>query len=144
MRKYIFISIGGILGAISRYLIKGIQIYHYHENVPINTLLINISGSFIMALILTVAFEVWDFDTNIRLGITTGFLGAYTTFSTLSKETVELMKEGYYFSAISYIAVSTMAGIAAAYFGIVLAREVVSKLIKKYKEESEEIEGEVE
>lgn len=144
MRKYIFISIGGILGAISRYLIKGIQIYHYHENVPINTLLINISGSFIMALILTVAFEVSDFDTDIRLGITTGFLGAYTTFSTLSKETVELMKEGFYFSAISYIAVSTMIGIAAAYFGIVLAREVVSKLVKKDKEESEEIEGELE
>lgn len=149
MRKYIFISIGGILGAISRYLIKGIHIYHYHENVPINTLLINITGSFIMALVLTIAFEVWEFDTDIRLGIATGFLGAYTTFSTLCKETVGLLHEGDYFSAISYITVSTMIGIAAAYFGIVLAREVVSKLVKKDKEEleestAEEIEGGVE
>jgi len=149
MRKYIFISIGGILGAICRYLIKGIHIYHYHENVPINTLMINITGSFVMALILTIAFEIWEFDASIRLGIATGFLGAYTTFSTLCKETVGLLHEGDYFSAISYITVSTMIGIAAAYFGIVLAREVVSKLIKKEKEvfeenKSNEIEGEVE
>jgi len=149
MKKYIFISMGGILGAISRFLIKGIDIYHYHENVPLNTLIINITGSFFLALILTIAFEIWEFDASVRLGIATGFLGAYTTFSTLCKETVGLMKEGFYFSAISYITVSTMIGLAAAYFGIVLAREVVLKLVKKDKEELEEntveaIEGEVE
>lgn len=149
MRKYIFISIGGVLGAVLRYLIKGIHIYHYHENVPLNTLLINITGSFVLALILTIALEVWEFDADIRLGIATGFLGAYTTFSTLCKETVGLLYQGDYFSAISYITVSTMVGIATAYFGIVLALEVVSKLVKKDKEELEEIkteenEGEVE
>jgi len=131
MRKYIYIGIGGTLGAISRYLFHGIHIYNFGENAPINTLLINITGSFIMALILTVAFEVWNFDANIRLGITTGFLGAYTTFSTLCKETVGLMNQGLYFSAISYIFLSTMLGLLAVYFGIVLAREVISKLVKK-------------
>ncbi|MCR4435796.1 MAG: fluoride efflux transporter CrcB [Clostridiales bacterium] len=149
MRKYVFISIGGILGAISRYLIKGLHIYHYHENVPLNTLIINVTGSFILALVLTVAFEVWEFDASIRLGIATGFLGAYTTFSTLCKETVGLIHQGDYFSAITYITDSTIVGIAAAYFGIVLAREVVSKLVKKDKEDLEEnmveeIEGGVE
>ena len=149
MRKYIFIGIGGILGAILRYLFKGVQIYNYHENVPLNTLIINVTGSFILALVLTVAFEVWEFDTAVRLGIATGFLGAYTTFSTLCKETVSLIHQGDYFSAISYITVSTMIGLATAYFGIVLARETVSKLVKKDKEEIEEkaadeIEGGVE
>lgn len=149
MRKYIFISIGGILGAISRYLLEGVHIYHYHENVPLNTLIINVTGSFILALVLTVAFEVWEFDASIRLGIATGFLGAYTTFSTLCKETTGLIHQGDYFSAISYITVSTMIGLASAYFGIVLAREVVSKLVRKDKEEfeentAEEIEGGVE
>jgi fluoride exporter len=138
MRKYVFIGIGGVLGAVLRYLIKGVHIYHYHENVPLNTLIINVAGSFILALVLTIAFEVWEFDASIRLGIATGFLGAFTTFSTLCKETVGLLHEGDYFSAISYITVSTMLGLAAAYFGIVLAREVVSKLVKKDKEELEE------
>jgi len=137
MRRNIFIIVGGILGAILRYLIKGIHIYHYHENIPINTLLVNITGSFMLSLVLTIAFEVWEFDADIRLGIATGFLGAYTTFSALCKETVGLLYQGDYFSAVSYVADSSMVGIAAAYFGIVLAREVVSKLAKK-DEESEE------
>lgn len=131
MRKYILIGIGGILGSILRYWFRGVPIYHYHENVPLNTLIINITGSFILALILTIAFDVWEFNTDIRLGIATGFVGAYTTFSTLCKETVNLLYQGDYFSAVSYIAVSTMVGIAAVYFGVVVAREVVSKIVKK-------------
>lgn len=133
MRKYIFIGIGGILGAILRYYIEHIQIYHYKEAVPLNTLLINVSGSFLLALILTIALEVWEFDSDIRLGIGTGFLGAFTTFSTMCKETVLLLKGGDYYSAISYITVSTMIGLAAAYLGIVIAREVVAKKVEGKK-----------
>lgn len=149
MKKYIYIGMGGVLGAILRYIIKGGHICHYNENVPLNTLIINVTGCFILALVLTVAFEVWEFDPNLRLGIATGFLGAYTTFSTLCKETVTLLHQGDYFSAISYITVSTMLGLAAAYFGIVLAREVISKIVKKDKDSieadtTEDIEGEVE
>ena len=58
MRKYIFIVIGGMLGAMLRYYIKNIRIYHYKEVIPINTLLINVSGTFLLSLILTVAFEI--------------------------------------------------------------------------------------
>lgn len=131
MRKYIYIGCGSFIGAVLRYLIKGIQIYNYHENVPLNTLFINILGAFIMAFILTIAFEVWTFDSDIRLGVTTGFLGAFTTFSTLCKETVGLMQNGDYFSAISYMTVSVMLGLGAAYLGIVVAREVGSKFAGK-------------
>lgn len=130
MRKYIYIGIGGFLGAILRFLTKNIPIYSYHENVPLNTLFINVTGCFILALVLTVAFEIWKFDAEIRLGIGTGFLGAYTTFSTLCRETSELLFKGYYFSAVSYITISVLLGLAAVYFGVVLAREAASKLFK--------------
>ncbi|WP_368489711.1 fluoride efflux transporter CrcB [Clostridium sp. BJN0013] len=138
MRKYIFISIGGILGAILRYVIRNIPIAHYHGSIPLNTLIINITGSFILALVLTAAYEVLELDSDIRLGIATGFIGAYTTFSTLCKETVILFSEGDYFSAISYVTVSTMLGIVAVYLGVVLAREVVVKLINKEDKKLEE------
>jgi fluoride exporter len=130
MRKFIFIGVGGILGAILRYYIKNIHIYHYKEAVPLNTLMINVTGSFMLALILTIALEIWEFDSDIRIGIGTGFLGAYTTFSTMCKETVLLISCGYYYSAISYITLSTMLGLGAAYFGIVVAREGVSKMVE--------------
>lgn len=135
MRKYIFIGIGGILGAILRYYIKNIHIYHYKEAIPLNTLIINITGSFILALILTIAFEVWEFDSDIRLGIATGFLGAYTTFSTMCKETVTLINNGYYFSAISYLTISTMLGLGVTYLGTVVAREAVSLLVNNIRYE---------
>ncbi len=134
LRKYIFLGCGGFAGAILRYSIEQIRIQNYHENIPLNTLFINVSGTFLMAFILTIAFEVWEIHADIRLGITTGFLGAYTTFSTLCKEAVSLMRNGDYFSAISYITVSVMLGLGASYFGIVLARKIGSlKENKKLK-----------
>lgn len=146
MRKYVYIGIGGFFGAILRVWIKGLQIYNYHENVPINTLFINISGCFILALVLTIALEITGFSSNLRLGIATGLLGTYTTFSTLCKETVGLIHQGYYFSAISYITVSTMLGLAATYLGIVVAREVIVSRIKERKNQSslEDLESEAE
>ncbi|MCB2307962.1 fluoride efflux transporter CrcB [Clostridium estertheticum] len=131
MKKYTFIAIGGMLGAVLRYVIKSIHIYHYKEVIPINTLLINISGTFLLSLILTIAFEIYEMNSDIRLGIATGFLGAFTTFSTLCKETVNLMKQGYYYSSISYIGFSAMFGLAAAYFGVIVAREVVPIFITR-------------
>ena len=131
MRKYVFVGIGSFVGAVLRYLVKGIVIPGYHENVPINTLIINVCGAFILAFILTVAFEVWEFSPDIRTGLTVGLLGAFTTFSTLCKETVGLMSGGDYFSAISYVTVSVMLGLGFAYLGIVLAREFGSRIVKK-------------
>jgi len=120
---------GGILGAILRFLIKNIHMYK--GIFPFNTLIINIIGSFILALILTLAFEVMDFDSDIRLGIATGFLGAFTTFSTMIKETVVLINSGYYYSAILNLTVSTLLGLVVAYLGIVIAREVISKMVSR-------------
>lgn len=142
MRKYIYIGCGSFIGAVLRYLIKGIQIYNYHENVPLNTLFINVLGAFVMAFILTIAFEVWTFDSDIRLGVTTGFFGAFTTFSALCKETVGLMRNGDYYSAISYMTVSVMLGLGAAYFGIVVAREIGSKFAGKRAKTDSIIENE--
>jgi len=137
MRKYIFIGCGSFLGAVLRFMIKGIQLYHYHGNVPLNTLFVNVLGALLMAFLLTTAFEVWAFDADLRLGLTTGFLGAFTTFSTLCKETAGLLQSGEYFSAISYLTVSIMLGLGAAYFGSVIARELISKLFRKTKDNKE-------
>lgn len=84
-----------------------------------------------LALILTIAFEVWEIREEIRLGVSTGFLGAYTTFSTLCKDTVTLISSGFYFSALNYTTVSTVLGLCAAYFGVILAREYISKILNE-------------
>ena len=132
MRKYIFIALGGMLGAILRYVINNMHIYQY-EAIPINTLFINVSGSFLLALILTIAYEVFQFHDDLRLGIATGFFGACTTFGTLCKETVNLINEGHYYWAILYIALSVIFGLAVAYLGVSLARNIGPKFVHSKK-----------
>lgn len=141
MRKYLFIAVGGMFGAILRFAAGKIQVWDNLSSIPLNTLFVNITGSFLLALFLTIAFEVWKFNSDVRLGVGTGFFGAYTTFSTLCKQTVNLIADGEYYSALSYMTVSVMLGLAAAYFGVIFAREVISKLPEGRKEE--QIEGQI-
>jgi CrcB protein len=86
--------IGGALGAMLRLAVKNISIGQYQGSFPLNTLIINISGSFVLAFFLTMTLEFFEFDADVRLGISTGFLGAYTTFSTLCRESVLLLAGG--------------------------------------------------
>jgi len=138
LKKYLYIGLGGFLGSISRFVIREISIYHYMGHIPINTLIINITGSFILAFLLTAILEVFEADTDLSLGASAGFLGAYTTFSTLCKETVNLMLDNNYYPAIFYISISAVLSLAAAYSGTVLAGKVVMKYAgKKNKKDFE-------
>lgn len=128
MKKYITIGIGGMLGAMSRFGIGNLQVMDYQGNFPLNTLFVNLTGSFMLLLILTVAFEILLFDPDLRIGITTGFLGAYTTFSTLCQESVAFIFEGEVFLAIAYITISAVLGLAFAFLGVILARKIIGRL----------------
>lgn len=138
MKKYLLIGVGGALGAVLRFMIKSINFHNYKGTIPLNTLIINLTGTFVLALISTIALEIIKVDDDIKLGITTGFIGAYTTFSTMCKETIGLINKGLYFSAILYIVLSSILGLCFAYFGVITARKGVSKLIGKRVEDEEE------
>jgi len=120
MKKYVYIFIGGFIGAILRYLLK---------EVTLGTLITNVLGCFLIGLILTLAFEILDFNSNIRLGIATGLLGAFTTFSTVCKESFKLIVSGNYLSCILYIFVTVAFGLFAVYLGTVLAKKIVSNRV---------------
>jgi fluoride exporter len=127
VRKYVFIGIGSFIGAVLRYFVRNIQTFDFQGKIPLSTLIINFVGAFVLALILTVAFEIWEFNPDVRLGLTTGLIGAFTTFSTVCKEAVGLINNGEYFFAISYIVLSAVLGLGAAYLGTVAAREIGNK-----------------
>lgn len=125
MGKYIGIGIGGFLGAMSRYGIKNINIHAYDGDFPVKTLVVNIAGSFSLALILAAALRISKFDDRLKIGLTTGFLGAFTTFSTFCREVVNLVFTGHYFTAFFYISLSVLAGLAAAWFGTFVAGKLI-------------------
>ena len=125
MKVYAFIGIGGFLGGVLRFIIENNHVLHYKESLPLNTLFINLSGSFILALFLTITLEIGKFSTNIRRGVSIGFLGAFTTFSTLCKQVVKLFEDGQYYSSVAYIFSSVILGLAMAYLGVLLAKKLV-------------------
>lgn len=121
---YIFVALGSFGGATLRFIIKDCKFFANYEIMPIDTFLINVAGAFLIAFLSTLAWEEWHFDNDIRTGLTTGLLGAFTTFSTLCKESVLLLNSGAYVKAAIYMICSLVLGLLAAWLGYAVAIKV--------------------
>jgi fluoride exporter len=122
MSRFLIVAIGGALGAMSRYGVALVVATFWKRDFPLATLLINISGSFILGFFSTFAAERTSFDPMWRLLIATGFVGAYTTFSTFEYETQRLTESGAIAWAALNVVTSVVAGFAAVHLGVFLAR----------------------
>ncbi len=125
MRRYTYIGFGGFLGAVSRYALKNWQILNISNNLHLNILIINIIGCFILTYFLRLAIDVWAVDPDIRLGISAGFIGAFTTFSTFCRDTVGLLFSGNILFSIINTVLSVIAGLAAIYLGDMCAKKLI-------------------
>ena len=120
MRKIIGIAAGGMAGALLRYWIRSIDV----SGVPWDTLVVNVTGSFLLAFILTLALDKTKLAADVQASMTVGFLGAFTTFSAICQENVALFRNGQAWLALFYIAITVTLGIAATYAGWRLARRL--------------------
>ncbi|NPV58751.1 MAG: fluoride efflux transporter CrcB [Actinobacteria bacterium] len=122
MVRYLLVAIGGMLGAVSRYGLGG-WVSNATESVfPYGTLAVNLIGSFVIGFFLTLAMDRFSWSPEWRIFFAVGFLGAFTTFSTFSYETVELLREGAYLVAAANMGVSLFGCLAATFAGIALAK----------------------
>ena len=118
--KVVLVGLAGAAGALARY---GIGSAIGMRSFPWATLLINITGSFVLGLVLALSYERgWSQTATVAIGV--GFLGAYTTFSTFSFETYTLARTDRVPLALLYIVVSVCAGVTAAGAGYLLARRL--------------------
>jgi len=124
MKKYIYVGIFACFGAIARYIFESVPMNKNLSDFPVNTLLINVAGSFVLCLILTIGFDVWQINIDVKQGITTGFIGAFTTFSTFCKEFVILVQQNKLSVAGIYITASLTLGILAAFTGCSLGNRI--------------------
>jgi len=134
--EYIFVGAGGILGAIVRYLITVYFTTHNPMSFPIETLAINILGSFLLTFITNILIDEYRLIFYVKLGVTTGFIGAFTTFSTFSMETINMILNGKIFNAFLYIFLSIAGGLFMSYAGFYSADKIFN-LIKKMGENYE-------
>jgi CrcB protein len=122
------IALGGALGAPARYEVA--QLIHVApDSFPWATLVTNLSGAFVLGLFLTVVVRRMPTSRHLRPLFAVGFLGAFTTFSTLAVETVTLVKDGDAGLGIAYLLVTVGVGLLAAYLGIVVARRLPRRTV---------------
>ena len=120
------IAIGGALGAVARYLSVAYFAKSLGVTYPWGTLLVNVAGSFVMG-VLVILFAATDWlPENIKMLATVGFLGSYTTFSTFSLDTMNLLQAGFTSQALLYMAASLIVCVAACAIGLLLARGLVT------------------
>ncbi len=128
MHKYIMIAIGGFLGAVLRFSVKLLEFPVFIGSLPINTLVINVLGCLIFGFIITVSTDILKLDEAKKLGITTGFLGAFTTFSTISKELSLKLASGSLLSALLYAVLSIALGLLAVFAGAKVGNRLILNL----------------
>ncbi len=124
MRTALAITVAGGLGGLARYVLQAV-IDPRSGGLPWGTFVINVSGSFLIGLVFTITTERVNVEPWLRTALTVGFLGAYTTFSTLAFETVKLLDGGEWLAAFLNMTGTAVVGVLAVLAGIVVARVVL-------------------
>ncbi len=121
MRDLLWVGIGGFVGANARYLLGGWIAARFGSAFPFGTFVINATGSFILGLIMG-ALEGHVLSPVVRLAIAMGFVGAYTTFSTWTYETIRLIENGSLLLAAVNVVGSLVVGLVAVISGVAAGR----------------------
>ncbi|HEY3622115.1 MAG TPA: fluoride efflux transporter CrcB [Roseiarcus sp.] len=124
MWTYVAIAIGGALGCWARYAQTNVVQAVFGRDFPLATLSINVIGSFLMGFLFIVTLERLMIPPSVRVGVLTGVLGGYTTFSTFEMETLLLAENGEFLKAALYVVLSVVLGFAAAFGGAYIARNL--------------------
>ena len=121
--KFLLILLGGGAGSLSRYLIGTAIVMRYGTRFPIvGTMTINVTGSFLIGLLMTLITERFGVNSNLRPLLVIGFLGGYTTFSSFEWETYSAIRNGGFWVGIFNIVGSVVLGYVAVWLGAMLAR----------------------
>ena len=122
MEKLLYIGIGGFIGAVFRYQLSGLVHQYIGTHFPSGTLVVNITGCFLLGFLLTIVEGKFIVSPQLRLLLAVGLLGAFTTFSTFSFETLSLLQDKLYLKALINILLSVFLGLVAVWIGIITAR----------------------
>ncbi len=118
------IAMGGALGAVMRFWVSGAVYAWLGRDFPYGTLSVNVIGSFLIGIASILLIEKLTIGAEARSFIMIGFLGAFTTFSTFSLETLFLLQEGLLFKAGANVLINVMFCIGATWAGMILARSL--------------------
>ena len=119
-----YIGIFGGLGCVARYLASGWTYLLLGRSLPYGTLLVNVVGSFLLGLLMTFGLRSTLLSPEVRIGLTVGFMGGFTTFSTFSYETLRLLEDGSFWHAGMNIFLNILLCLLFSLLGVLVARQM--------------------
>lgn len=122
--QLLYIGIFGGLGCVARFLLSGWTYALMGRGLPYGTLTVNVLGSFLLGLLMTFGLRSTLLSPELRIGLTVGFMGGFTTFSTFSYETMKLMEEGSLWQAGANIVLNVAVCLLFVLLGMQLARQL--------------------
>jgi len=126
MQRFLLICFAGAAGTGARYLVALWTAQRFGSAFPYGTLLVNVVGCFLIALIMHLAMiNAWP--ATLRAALTVGFLGGFTTYSSFNYETTRLLEEGAVASALLNVVSTLGAGFTAGMIGLLLARQLAGR-----------------
>jgi fluoride exporter len=122
----LYVAFGSGIGGVVRLLLGNFIQQRMGASFPLGTLVINITGSFLLGFLIRYALGTPDVTPEVRAMLTTGFCGGYTTFSTYSFETATLIEDGRYERASLYILLSVAIALLGVFGGFATARQLLA------------------
>ena len=122
MREIFALGVAGAAGAVGRYAVSGWAYRIFGDRFAYGTLIVNVVGSFLLAIIMQIAIGSDLIPYHWRLPITVGFFGAFTTFSTFSYETVRYLEDGSWLLATTNILANVTLCLVATVLGLAAGR----------------------
>lgn len=119
--KLFLIALFGAIGTLARYGLQGVVQIRMGSMFPYGTLLINLTGCFLLGLIGQLTLNRMLISSDLRIAIAVGFFGGYTTFSSFGWETAKMLEDGEWLRASTYVVASVFAGLLLSVAGIRLA-----------------------
>ncbi|MBL3526924.1 MAG: fluoride efflux transporter CrcB [gamma proteobacterium endosymbiont of Lamellibrachia anaximandri] len=124
MTQLFAIAAGGAAGAVFRFWVSNGIYGLFGRSFPFGTLVVNVAGSLLMGFLYIMLLERMSVAPEVRAVLLVGFLGAFTTFSTFSIETLNLIEQADFFKAGLNIVISVTACLLACWFGVLLGRQL--------------------
>lgn len=125
MKLLAYVGIGAAIGGMARFLLGAFIQQRAGADFPMGTLVINITGSFVLGFVMRYALQSGMLSPELRALLTTGFCGGYTTFSTFSYETALLIEDGEYGRAALYTGLSVGVALAFIFLGFIAAQRLL-------------------
>jgi fluoride exporter len=118
MARFLWICLGGAAGTGARYLLSGWLLRAAGPGFPWGTLAVNVIGSFLLGLIMQVSLTTGLISPALRLALTTGVMGGFTTYSTFNYETLQYLQQNEWLAAFTNVAVTLLVCLAAGALGV--------------------------